>query len=541
MLWRDNAMTEQSVVKNSKVMLKSGSNNNVILSTEAITKVFPGTVALNNVNYKIYKGKINTLVGENGAGKSTLMKILVGIEQSTGGKIILEGKEINIRSTQDAAKLGIGMIFQELDLCPNLSVAENIFLAREKIKRCVIDKRTQQRLARELIQRLEHKIDPTTMVSKLRIGEQQIVTIAKALAQNTRILVMDEPTSALSAREVEVLFKVMRELRSRGITIIYISHKLDEVMQIGDCITVLRDGYKVAEEEMKNIDLDWIVEKMIGRKLDTLFTRKRHEIGKVLFRAEDITLPRVGGGYTVDHASFELHSGEILGFYGMKGAGRSEMMECLIGANPLARGKIWIGDKDIGNSRILERIENGLVLVPEDRQRDGLILTLSITNNMVLASLKKYLNRFRMFLVKRKEREAVDASIKEMSIRVADPENLISSLSGGNQQKVVVAKGLLTNPRLLMLDEPTRGIDVGAKHEVFEIMENLAADGYGILFISSELKEIMAMSDRILVMAKGKITGEFNRKEATEAKLVNASVAGIRSDKKVNNNKQEVS
>lgn len=525
-------MTEQSIVNNSKVMPASGSNDNVILSTEGITKVFPGTIALSNVNYKLYKGKINTLVGENGAGKSTLMKILVGIEQSTRGKVILEGEEINIRSPQDAANFGIGMIFQELDLCPNLSVAENIFLARETIQRGVIDKRTQRRITREIIQRLEHKIDPTTLVSKLRIGEQQIVTIAKALAQNTRILVMDEPTSALSAGEVEVLFKVMRELKSRGITIVYISHKLDEVLQIGDCITILRDGHMVAEGEMKNIDLDWVVEKMIGRKLDTLFTRKRHEIGKVLFHTEDITLPRVGGGYMVDHASFDLHSGEILGIYGMKGAGRSEMMECLIGTNPLAKGKIRIGDQDIGNSRTLERIENGLVLVPEDRARDGLILTLSTTHNMVLASLKKYLNRFRMFLVKRKEREAVDASIKEMSIRVADPENLISSLSGGNQQKVVVAKGLLTNPKILMLDEPTRGIDVGAKHDIFEIMENLAADGYGVLFISSELKEIIAMSDRILVMAKGKVTGEFTGKEATEAKLVNASVVGIRSDKK---------
>lgn len=530
-------MTEQSIVNNSKVMPASGSNGKIILRTENITKVFPGTIALSNVNYKLYKGKINTLVGENGAGKSTLMKILVGIEQSTRGKVILEGKEINVRSPQDAANFGIGMIFQELDLCSNLSVAENIFLARETIQRGVIDKRTQRRITREIIQRLEHKIDPTTLVSKLRIGEQQIVTIVKALAQNTRILVMDEPTSALSAGEVKVLFKVMRELKSRGITIVYISHKLDEVMQIGDCITILRDGHKVAEEEMKNIDLDWVVEKMIGRKLDMLFTRKRHEIGKVLFRAEDITLPSVGGGYTVDHASFELHSGEILGFYGMKGAGRSEMVECLIGANPLAKGKVWIGGKDIEKSRTLERIENGLVLVPEDRQRDGLVLTLSTTHNMVLASLKKYLNRFRMFLVKRKEREAVDKSIKEMSIRVADPENLVSSLSGGNQQKVVVAKGLLTNPKILMLDEPTRGIDVGAKHEIFEIMENLAADGYGIIFISSELKEIMAMSDRILVMAKGKVTGEFTRKEATEGKLVNASVAGIRSDKKVNNNK----
>lgn len=526
-------MAEQSIVNNSKVMPVSGSNGDVILSTEDITKVFPGTVALSNVNYKIYKGKINTLVGENGAGKSTLVKILVGIEQSTRGKVILEGEEIHVRSPQEAAKFGIGIIYQELDLCPNLNVAENIFLAREAIQRGVIDKRTQRQRSREIIQRLEYEIDPTTLVSKLRIGEQQIVTIAKALlAQNTRILVMDEPTSALSTNEVEVLFSVMRELKSRGITIIYISHKLDEVLQIGDCITVLRDGHKVAEEDIKNIDLHWVVEKMIGRELKTLFTHKRHETGKVLFRAEDIILPRVGGGYTVNHASFDLHSGEILGIYGMKGAGRSEMLECLIGVNPQVTGKIWIGGQDIGGSNTLERIQDGLVLVPEDRQRDGLVMTLSVSHNMILASLKKYLNRFRMFLLRSKERKAVNTLIEELSIRVTDPENLVSSLSGGNQQKVVVAKGLLTNPKVLMLDEPTRGIDVGAKHEVFEIMENLAAQGYGILFVSSELKEIMAMSDRILVMSKGKITGEFTREEATEAKLINASVVGIGSDNK---------
>jgi erythritol transport system ATP-binding protein len=301
---------------------------------------------------------------------------------------------------------------------------------------------------------------------------------------------------------------------------------LDEVLQIGDCITVLRDGYLVAEEVVKNIDLHWVIENMIGRKLETLFTRKRHKIGKVLLRAEDITLPRIGGGYVINHASFELHKGEVLGIYGMKGAGRSEMLESLIGANPRATGKIWLEGQDIGGNTILKRIQAGLVLVPEDRQRDGLVLTLSVAHNMILASLKKYLNRFRLFLVRKKEKEAVSTLIKELSIRVADSRNLVVSLSGGNQQKVVVAKGLLTNPKVLMLDEPTRGIDVGAKHEVFEIMESLAAQGYGILFVSSELKEILAMSDRILVMSKGTITAEFTREEATEAKLINASVVG---------------
>ncbi len=520
-------MAEQSTVNNSTAVPVSGPNGDVILlRTESITKVFPGTVALDQVDYNIYKGKINALVGENGAGKSTLMKILVGNEQSTKGRVILEGEEIHVRSPQDAMRYGIGIIYQELDLCPNMSITENIFLAREAIRRGIIDKRTQQQRTRELIQRLEHKIDPNTLVSNLRIGEQQIVTIAKALAQDTRILVMDEPTSALSTTEVEVLFRVIYELKSHGITIIYISHKLDEVLQIGDCITVLRDGRMVAEEAVKNIDLHWVIEKMIGRELEALFTRKRHEIGKVLLRVEDIILPRVGGGYLVNHASFELHEGEILGIYGMKGAGRSEMLECLIGANSRATGKIWLGGQDIGGNTILKRIQAGLVLVPEDRQRDGLVLTLSVAHNMILASLKKYLNRFRLFLVGRKEKKAVNTLIKELSIRVTDPRNLIVSLSGGSQQKVVVAKGVLTSPKVLMLDEPTRGIDVGAKHEIFEVMESLAAKGYGILFVSSELKEILAMSDSILVMSKGTITGRFTREEVTEAKLINAAVVG---------------
>jgi len=514
-------MSKSAIVSNS-----SGPDTGVILRTENITKVFPGTVALDQVNYNIYQGKINVLVGENGAGKSTLMKILVGNEQCTKGRVILEGEEIHVRSPQDAMRYGIGIIYQELDLCPNMSIAENIFLAREVVHRGIIDKRTQQQRTRELIQRLEHKIDPNTLVSDLRIGAQQIVTIAKALSQDTRILVMDEPTSALSTSEVEVLFRVIYELKSHGITIVYISHKLDEVLQIGDCITVLRDGYLVAEEVVKNVDLHWVIEKMIGRELETLFTRKRHKIGKVLLRVEDITLPRVGGGYVVNHASFELRKGEVLGIYGMKGAGRSEMLECLVGTNPRAIGKIWLGGQDIGGNTTLKRIQAGLVLVPEDRQRDGLVLTLSVAHNMILASLKKYLNRFRLFLVRKKEKKAVNTLIKELSIRVADPRNLIVSLSGGNQQKVVIAKGLLTSPKVLMLDEPTRGIDVGAKHEVFEIMESLATQGYGILFVSSELKEILAMSDRILIMSKGTITGEFTREEATEAKLINASVVG---------------
>jgi erythritol transport system ATP-binding protein len=498
--------------------------DSVILRAEGITKVFPGTVALDQVNFNVYHGKVNVLVGENGAGKSTLMKILAGVEQPTQGRVVLDGKELRLHSPLDATRYGIGIIYQELNLCPNLSVADNIYLAREMMNRGVIDKKRQKQRARELIQRLEQNIDPDALVGDLRIGQQQIVEIAKALLQDVRILIMDEPTSALSTAEVEVLFRVIRDLKAHGVSIIYISHKLDELLQIGDYVTVLRDGRLVAEEAAENIDVPWIIEKMVGRNPAALFTRTEHKIGEVMLRVEDLTLPRHGGGYVLDHVTFELHEGEILGFYGLMGAGRSDLVDTLAGAHPEATGKIWIKGEQVKSSTVSERIQSGIVLVPEDRQRDGLVPTLSVAHNMILASLRRYLNRF--YLVKKKEQQAVQKLVEDLSIRVASIDQPITALSGGNQQKVVVAKALLTNPRVLMLDEPTRGIDVGAKSEIFEIMSRLAMEGYGILFVSSELKEVLAMSDRILVMSKGAITGEFSREEATEEKLVAASAVG---------------
>lgn len=496
----------------------------VILCAKNITKVFPGTRALDNVTYNVYRGKVNVLVGENGAGKSTLMKILAGVEEATEGDLYLNGNIIHIKSPLDAAKHGIGIIYQEMNLFPNLSVTENIFIAHEIQKRGVIDKKSQQAQTEALMRQLEHKIDPNAIVGDLRIGQQQIVEIAKALAQDVRILIMDEPTSALSAAEVEVLFKVIRDLREKGVSIVYISHKLEELLQIGDYITVLRDGKLVAEEEAKNVNVPWIIEKMVGRSPASLFQRSDHLIGEELLRVEDMCLPRHGGGYTVDHVSFSLRKGEILGFYGLMGAGRSELFECLAGVREEAVGKIILEGKELKENSVTARIDAGIVLVPEDRQRDGLVQTLSVAHNMLLASLKRYLNK--LYLVSRREKEAVDSLVKDLSIKVSNVQQLITSLSGGNQQKVVVAKGLLTSPKALLLDEPTRGIDVGAKSEIFEIMSKLAMQGYGVLFISSELKEVLAMSDRILVMSKGKITGEFSREEATEEALVAASAIG---------------
>jgi erythritol transport system ATP-binding protein len=514
-------MVEETVVSTSDVALAT---DDVILTAENISKIFPGTVALDNVNFSVHKGKVNVLIGENGAGKSTLMKILAGVERPTNGKIILEGKEITLHSPLDATKLGIGIIYQELNLCPNLSVVDNVYLAREIAANGFIDKKVEYKRVLDLIKHLEQKIDPDGLVSDLRIGQQQIVEIAKALAQDVQILIMDEPTSALSAAEVDVLFRIIRELKSRDVSIIYISHKLEELLQIGDYVTVLRDGKKVAEEKAENVNVSWIIEKMVGRNPTSMFSRKERSWGDVLLKVENITLPRKGGGFVLDHISFELHQGEILGIYGLMGAGRSDLLDCLAGSREYTAGTILLNGEPVTSRTVAERIDAGFVLVPEDRKQFGLIGPLSVKDNMLLPSLRNYLKG--IFLSSKEEKAAAEKQVKELRIRVASIEQPITSLSGGNQQKVVVAKGLLTKPRVLLLDEPTRGIDVGAKYEIFDIMNQLVARKFGVIFVSSELKEILAMSDRILVMSKGAITGEFSHDEATHEKLVAASAIG---------------
>lgn len=498
----------------------------VILHAQQITKLYPGTVALDKVNYNIYRGKVNALVGENGAGKSTLMKILAGAETATKGRLLLEGEEITINSIFDAEKHNIGIIYQELNLFPNLNVSENIFMAHEikGMGGTVVNHREQEIITKGLMERLEQPIDPRTLVGNLRIGQQQIVEIAKALAQDVHILIMDEPTSALSNSEVKVLFRVIDELRTQGVSIVYISHKLEELMEIGDYVTVLRDGELVAEAPIPEIDLGWIVEQMVGRDATWAYVPPAFEPGETLLSVQELTLPRPAGGYLLDHVTFDLQAGEILGVYGLMGAGRTELFETLIGLHPYAEGTVELANAAIGKAGISQRIQAGLMLIPEDRQRDGLVQKRSVRENMILASLKNYLSGFQ--LNRRKEDESVDRLINELAIKVSDPNNLITSLSGGNQQKVVVAKALLTSPKVLLMDEPTRGIDVGAKEEIFEIMRKLAAQGLGIVFVSTELKEIMAMADRVLVMSKGKITREFDRTNASEEALVEASAIG---------------
>ncbi|EEW27063.1 sugar ABC transporter ATP-binding protein [Rhodobacter ferrooxidans] len=472
------------------------------------TKVYPGTRALKSVDFDLRMGAVNVLVGENGAGKSTLMKIIAGVEELTEGRIEMAGREVHFRSKSDAVAQGIGIVFQELNLFPNLSVAENIFIAREPVRAGIdIDAGAQRVAARALMRRLEQDIDPDADLGTLRIGQQQIVEIAKALAQDARILILDEPTSALSVSEVEVLFRIIADLKAQGVGIVYISHRLDELIRVGDYITVLRDGAITGARAMDGVDIPWIVRTMIGEGSKEFPRTEVASFGDEVFRAEDICLPRLGGGFTVDHLSLSVRAGEIVGLYGLMGAGRTEFLECIMAQHPHCRGQFFVEGRPLTERDVAGRIARGLALIPEDRKRDGLVQGMAIRENLTLSALSHFTRVFHLNL----KAEAAGAAefIRRLTIKVASPENAVSSLSGGNQQKVVIGKALMTGPKVLLMDEPSRGIDIGAKAEVFRTMRRLAADGLGILFVTSDLDEVRALSDRILVMANGRLTGEF--------------------------------
>jgi len=502
----------------------------VILKAEGVGKVFPGTVALQEVDFEVRRGAVNVLVGENGAGKSTLMKILAGAVEPSAGRLLLRGKPVRFQSVRDAARHGIGIIYQELNLCPNLSVAENLSLVDPPTRFGFdIDRSRQIENARALLARLEHPIDPNQLVDDLRIGQQQIVEIAKALAADMDVLIMDEPTSALSAAEVEILFRVVRDLKAHGVAIIYISHRLEEIMRIGDYITVLRDGRRQADALVKDVSVEWIIEKMVGPSgLAPQGQGKRS--GRQVLAVRNLSLPRAAGGFFVDHVSLSVEAGEIVCLYGLLGAGRSELFECLMGLQLQALGEVAVRGRNLAGASIASRISQGLVLVPEDRQRDGLVQTLSVRANLTLASLRRFA-RFFSLNTAREDAEA-RAMIQRMTIKVSSPEIEVTALSGGNQQKVVIGKSLMTGPSVILLDEPTRGVDVGAKAEIFRVMRRLADEGLGIVFSTSDLKEALGYADRILVMSRGQITGEFSRAEATEAALIEASTAALANEER---------
>ncbi|GAA1433135.1 sugar ABC transporter ATP-binding protein [Microlunatus lacustris] len=501
----------------------AGADGDVVLRAVDIAKTYGVTRALKGVNFEVRRGKVTVLFGENGAGKSTLMKILSGVEQPSAGQLVLDGEPVTLTGTTDAVERGISIIHQELNLCANLSVRDNIFIGRElRTRTGAVDYGREREITEDLMRRLEEPIKASTLVQDLRVGQQQIIEIARALAADTRILIMDEPTSALSASEVEVLFKVIRDLTANGVAIVYISHHLEEAIEIADHAVVFRDGDLVATADAADIDLSWVVRQMVGREADYDFRDEPRDYGDVALSIQNVTVAELDTGrVAVDDVSLDVRQGEIVCLYGLMGAGRTELMEALAGRDPLSGGRVLLGGADLAGRTIAERIELGLGLVPEDRQRDGLVQMMSVGANMSLPSLLSTVKNW--FLNRRAERVNVEREISDVRVKTAGPGALITSLSGGNQQKVVIGKMLLTDPEVLLLDEPTRGIDVGAKGEIFSLLFREAARGLGVLYVTSEVGEALTASHRVLVMSKGRIVREFDPRTCTRDDIMAAS------------------
>lgn len=491
-------------------------NDGVVFAARNVAKSFGAVHALKGVNFDIRAGQVTTLFGENGAGKSTLMKILSGVQAPTSGELILDGEPVQFNSTVEARNAGISIIHQELSLSPNTNVRDNIFMGREITGPMGVNFAEEERQTRDLMRELEEDIDPLTKVEDLRLGQQQIVEIARALSVNSRILIMDEPTSALSASEVDVLFKVIRDLKYRGVSIVYISHHLEEALTITDHAVVLRDGVVTAKAPRPEIDLEWIVRNMVGDNFDLGTPPDGYDFGTPSLELKGLTVPAdSGSGDAVSKLDLSAKAGEIVCIYGLMGAGRTEMMECVAGRLKASAGEILLHGQDVSKLGIAERIAAGLVLVPEDRQRDGLVQTMTVGRNLSLASI---LNFSRGFLTNsRLEADIIDRSIKEVTVKTDGPGAAIGSLSGGNQQKVVIGKMLATGPSVMLLDEPLRGIDVGAKAEVFRILSDHAQKGMTVIYSTSEVGECLAIAHRIIVMRRGRIAAELPHDTSKEA------------------------
>jgi erythritol transport system ATP-binding protein len=505
----------------SALNLDPGAQGEVVLAARDIAKSYGSVHALKGVNFDIHRGEVTTLFGENGAGKSTLMKILSGVVRPTSGEIILDGAPISFNSSTHARDCGISIIHQELSLAPNLSVRDNIFMGREIIKGGVVDFAEEERQTRVLMEELEENIDPLTPVEDLRLGQQQIVEIARALSVNSRILIMDEPTSALSATEVEVLFKVIHDLTARGVSIVYISHHLEEALQITNHAVVLRDGRMTAYAKREDIDLEWIVRNMVGDNFD-LGSPPESQFGEVALSIESLSVPGPSGAAydAVDRLSLDVRAGEIVCIYGLMGAGRTELLECVAGRLRSSGGRVLLEGEDVGARSIAGRIADGLVLVPEDRQRDGLVQTMTVGSNLSLASIRTFTKG--LFTSGHRERGLVDEAIRRVHVKTDGGGAPIGSLSGGNQQKVVIGKMLATQPKVILLDEPSRGIDIGAKAEVFKLLAERAKQGLAVIYSTSEVNECLSIAHRIIVMRRGKISAEFDS-SVTKEKIMAAS------------------
>lgn len=489
-----------------------------ILETRNISKSFPGVRALNNVSLSIKKGEVHALVGENGAGKSTLMKILAGAYRKDEGEILLRGQPIEIESPAHAQSLGIAIIYQEFNLAPHLTAEANIFIGREPRSKFFnfVDNRRIRKDAQAIVRDLGVDIDVSRLVRDLNVSQQQSTEIAKALSMNADLIIMDEPTSALAETEVTTLFEVIRRLKAKGITFIYISHNLEEVFEISDRISVLRDGQLIGTNDAANLSPREVIRMMVGRTLDDLYPKQKVEIGEPLLELKNLSRRDI-----IRNVSFTLHRGEILGIAGLLGAGRTELMRCIFGADRATSGEVWVEGKRVHIRSPRDAIAAGIGFVPEDRKQQGLFLSLAMRINassVTLSSMAKW------GIVNRKaEKLLVNSSIAALQIKTASQEQIVRDLSGGNQQKVVLAKWLAIRPKVLILDDPTRGIDVGAKVAIHTLMGEFARQGMGIILISSELPEVLGMSDRVIVMDEGIIQGEFSREEATHEKVMLAA------------------
>jgi erythritol transport system ATP-binding protein len=504
------------------MVAEPGRRGETVLAARNVAKSYGSIHALKGVNFDIHRGQVTALFGENGAGKSTLMKILSGVVQPTSGEIILDGEPVVFASSSQARDRGISIIHQELSLAPNMNVRDNIFMGREIVTATGVDFAEEERQTRALLAELEEEIDPLTPVEELRLGQQQIVEIARALSVNSRILIMDEPTSALSASEVEVLFKVIRDLTSRGVSIVYISHHLDEALQITNHAVVLRDGTMTAYAERKDIDLEWIVRNMVGDNFDLGSPPDGYEKGAVALSIEGITVPDPSGAAysVVEGLSLSVRSGEIVCIYGLMGAGRTELLECVAGRLRPSKGRVVLKGRDITGHSIAECIGDGLVLVPEDRQRDGLVQTMTVGRNLSLASIGTFTRQ--LFTSGSRENALVGEAIRKVHIKTDGGAAPIGSLSGGNQQKVVIGKMLATDPEVMLLDEPSRGIDIGAKAEVFRLLAERARQGLAVIYTTSEVGECLSIAHRIVVMRRGRISAEFGP-DVTKEQIMAAS------------------
>lgn len=488
------------------------------LQMKGITKRFPGVLALDEVDLDIYPGEVLALVGENGAGKSTLMKVLSGVYKADAGSVLIQGKPVEINGPLDSRALGISIIFQELSVLNNMDIAENIFVGREKARRGFVDKKAQHREAALLLERVGLNIDTNMKTHRLSTAQKQMVEVAKALSLNSRLIIMDEPTSSLTDAETIKLFEIIQKLKDEGVAVVFISHRMNEIFKVSDQIAVMRDGAMVDLMVTKEVDEQQVIGAMVGREVTDIFVKETAPIGEVALEVHNLSTK----GFLKD-ISFHVRAGEIVGFAGLVGAGRSEVMRALLGIDPRESGEIFIHGKPVTVENPIDALKAGLGFVPEDRKEQGLILKMSVKANTSIAALDSVADGW--FINRERETALTEEYIDKLQVKTPSHEQKVMNLSGGNQQKVVIAKWLATHPTVLILDEPTRGIDVGAKKEIHALMSEMAVSGVAIVMISSELPEILGMSDRIYVMHEGRLKGELDRAEASQELIMQMAVS----------------